>query len=223
VGEDAITTSANHSSICQAIGSNNILNVTHIVNANGEYSGILVDFYFDKDIILFAGKNTNDELYKNDCFGRLFMPMKTMGTTKPQTSAIFNSNVQNIMRTMLDTLTETKNRESRKIFIVDKIAQQTLEAPGGGQLLVIGDIVTLKVFRAAEYLEILDELYWAVGGSTITDRSNRGIKKQVSYSASRDPLRKLNQSLVKKLNKIREKSQMINSKKCWIFDWQQLT
>jgi hypothetical protein len=59
----------------------------------------------------------------------------------------------------------TKTAAPKNSEIIDKVAQQTLDAPGGGHLLICGDTVTLKVFQAAEYLEILDELYWAIGES----------------------------------------------------------
>jgi hypothetical protein len=57
----------------------------------------------------------------------------------------------------------TKIAAPKNLEVIDKVAQQTLDAPGGGRLLTCGDTVTLKVFQAAEYLEILDELYWAIG------------------------------------------------------------
>jgi hypothetical protein len=61
----------------------------------------------------------------------------------------------------------TSNRSSQtiidpmaqKAYVIDKIAQRTVDAPEGGRLVQKGEIISLRIANAAEHLHILDELY----------------------------------------------------------------
>jgi hypothetical protein len=48
---------------------------------------------------------------------------------------------------------------AQKAYVIDKIAQQTINAPGGGQLVQTGEVITQRIANAAAYLDVLDELY----------------------------------------------------------------
>ncbi len=48
---------------------------------------------------------------------------------------------------------------AQKLYVIDKIAQQTINAPGGGQLVQKGEVITQRIANTAAYLDILDELY----------------------------------------------------------------
>jgi uncharacterized protein YrrD len=57
------------------------------------------------------------------------------------------------------------DRAAQKNFVIDKVAQQAVEAPDGGHLVQAGEVITLGIANAAEHLEVLDDLYRAAGGS----------------------------------------------------------
>jgi hypothetical protein len=48
---------------------------------------------------------------------------------------------------------------AQKAYVIDKIAQRTVDAPEGGQLVQKGEVINLRIANAAEHLHILDELY----------------------------------------------------------------
>jgi hypothetical protein len=48
---------------------------------------------------------------------------------------------------------------AQKAYVIDKTAQQTINAPGGGQLVQKGEVITERIANTAAYLDVLDELY----------------------------------------------------------------
>jgi hypothetical protein len=48
---------------------------------------------------------------------------------------------------------------AQKAYVIDKIAQRTIQAPEGGRLVQKGEVINLRIANAAEHLHILDELY----------------------------------------------------------------
>jgi sporulation protein YlmC with PRC-barrel domain len=53
--------------------------------------------------------------------------------------------------------------DDRKAFITGKVAQSTVDAPGGGCLVVEGGVITSTIADAAHYLDVLAELYRSAG------------------------------------------------------------
>jgi uncharacterized protein YrrD len=54
---------------------------------------------------------------------------------------------------------------TQKAFAIDKVAQETVEAPDGGQIVTAGAVITAGMCDAAEHLGILDEIYRSAGGT----------------------------------------------------------
>jgi uncharacterized protein YrrD len=57
------------------------------------------------------------------------------------------------------------DRAAQKAFVVDQVAQRSVDAPDGGRLVNAGEVITVGMANAAEHLDILDELYRAAGGN----------------------------------------------------------
>jgi uncharacterized protein YrrD len=62
---------------------------------------------------------------------------------------------------------------AQKAFVVDKVAQNTVDAPDGGELVQKGEVITAGMADAAEHLEVLDQLYRAAGGSLTAPLNER--------------------------------------------------
>jgi uncharacterized protein YrrD len=57
------------------------------------------------------------------------------------------------------------DRDAQKAFVVDKVAQKTVNDPNGHHLVVVGEVINLDIADTAEQLGILDELYRSAGGN----------------------------------------------------------
>jgi uncharacterized protein YrrD len=53
----------------------------------------------------------------------------------------------------------------QKVFVLGKVAQHTIDSPGGGIMIACGERVTPAIIEVAEYFHLLDELYRVTGGS----------------------------------------------------------
>ncbi len=65
------------------------------------------------------------------------------------------------------------DRDAQKAFMVDKVAQKTVNDPNGHHLIVAGEVINLDVSNTAEQLGILDELYRSAGGNLTEPLSER--------------------------------------------------
>ena len=63
--------------------------------------------------------------------------------------------------------------DEQKSYVLGKVAQHTISAPGGGVLIAAGEQVTPAIIEAAEYFRLLDELYRVTGGSVTDHVSDR--------------------------------------------------
>jgi uncharacterized protein YrrD len=67
----------------------------------------------------------------------------------------------------------------QKSFVVGKVAQTTVKAPEGGDLVTEGEVITLESANSAEYLHVLDELYHSAGGS-LTSKLGEHLDNRVA-------------------------------------------
>jgi uncharacterized protein YrrD len=88
------------------------------------------------------------------------------GDKLQETAQIASEKLQEAGRVVSSKVTDTiVDAAAQKAFAVGKVAQKTVEAPEGGQLVAEGSIITPGMCDAAEHLEILDELYRSAGGT----------------------------------------------------------
>jgi uncharacterized protein YrrD len=82
------------------------------------------------------------------------------------TAQVAGDTIQEAGRVVSAKVTDTiVDPAAQKAFAIDKVAQKTVEAPDGGQLVTEGSVITSGMCDAAEHLGILDELYRSAGGT----------------------------------------------------------
>jgi uncharacterized protein YrrD len=100
---------------------------------------------------------TGDKLQE---FGRV------AGEKAQEAAQVTSDKFQEAKRSATSTITNTiVNPEEQKAFVVGKTAERSVSVPGGGYLVLEGQMVTQTMANSAQYLDILDDLYRAVGGS----------------------------------------------------------
>jgi uncharacterized protein YrrD len=67
----------------------------------------------------------------------------------------------------------------QKAFVVGRTAMQSVTAPGGGELVIEGQVVTQLMADSADYMGVLDELYRATGGS-VSDKLSGRVENTVA-------------------------------------------
>lgn len=72
---------------------------------------------------------------------------------------------------------------AQKAYVIDKIAQRTVDAPEGGRLVQKGEIINLRIANAAEHLHILDELYRCCLPTTKSTISKMNVQSKMSIFA----------------------------------------
>jgi len=98
--------------------------------------------------------------------GGLKAAMQSAGETLQKTAQTTGEKLQQTSRAATTALTNAVvDPAEQRAFVLGKVAQQTMEAPGGGVLIVRGDTVTQTTIQTAEYFNLLDELYRVAGGS----------------------------------------------------------
>jgi uncharacterized protein YrrD len=71
------------------------------------------------------------------------------------------------------------NPAEQKAFVVGRIAEETVKAPGGGDLILRGATITPEIAEMAEYIDVLDDLYRAAGGC-FTEKIGERLGQQVA-------------------------------------------
>jgi uncharacterized protein YrrD len=100
---------------------------------------------------------TGDKLQE---FGRV------AGEKAQEAAQVTSDKFQEAKRSATSTLTNTiVDPQEQKVFVVGRTAERSVAVPGGGYLVLEGQIVTQEMANSAQYLDILDDLYRAVGGS----------------------------------------------------------
>jgi uncharacterized protein YrrD len=93
------------------------------------------------------------------------------------TAQITSEKLQAAGRTINTKITDTViDREAQKAFVLDKVAQKTVDAPDGSHLVLAGEVINRDLSNTAERLELLDELYRSAGGS-LTEPLGERISK----------------------------------------------
>ncbi len=83
-----------------------------------------------------------------------------------ETAQITADKLQTAGRTVNSKMTDAViDRDAQKAFVLDKVAQKTVNDPNGHHLIVAGEVINLDVSNTAEQLGILDELYRSAGGN----------------------------------------------------------
>ena len=91
------------------------------------------------------------------------------GDKMQETAQVAGEKMQAAGRAATTRVTDTiVDRAAQKAFVVNKVAQQTVNVHSGDRLVLAGETITTRVADAAERLEVLDELYRSAGGS-LTD------------------------------------------------------
>jgi uncharacterized protein YrrD len=91
-----------------------------------------------------------------------------------ETAQLANEKLQEAGKAARTTVTNTiVDPAAQQAFVLDKVAQQTVEAPGGGYLVQAGEIITLEISNAAAHLKVLDELYRSAGGNLTAPLGDR--------------------------------------------------
>jgi uncharacterized protein YrrD len=92
--------------------------------------------------------------------------MQNAGEKIQETAQVAGDKLQEAGQAVSSKVTDTiVNPVNQKAFVIDKVAQETVEAPDGGQIVAAGTIITAGMCNAAEHLGILDELYRSAGGT----------------------------------------------------------
>ncbi len=100
---------------------------------------------------------TGDKLQE---FGRV------AGEKAQEAAQVTSDKFQEAKRSATSTITNTiVDPKEQKAFVVGKAAERSVSVPGGGYLVIEGQTVTQTMANSAQYLDILDDLYRAVGGS----------------------------------------------------------
>ncbi|MBW4550671.1 MAG: PRC-barrel domain-containing protein [Aphanocapsa sp. GSE-SYN-MK-11-07L] len=111
--------------------------------------------------------------------GGIKAAVQTASEKMQETAQVANVKLQDASRTATTRLANViVDPAEQKAFAVGKVAEQTVDAPGGGQLVLKGEIITPAIADAAEHLDVLDALYRSAGGS-LTGKLNQQFSSQL--------------------------------------------
>jgi uncharacterized protein YrrD len=185
--KEVIANASDIPEIKQILERNNILKGTRIMTVDGRDLGTMIDLYFDELTGAIEGYEASGGLFADAYSGRSFVPAPStlkigedVAFVPSETASLMEEQVgglkaamqatgeklQDASRTVTSAITNTVvDLEEQKTFARGKVAQRTVDAPGGGVLINAGEIVTPTIIEAAEYFHLVDELYRATGGS----------------------------------------------------------
>lgn len=118
-----------------------------------------------------ALQNANDKIQATAQIAgdKIQATAQVAGDKIQETAQVAGEKMQVAGRAATTRVTDTiVDRAAQKAFVVNKVAQQTVNVPSGDRLVLAGETITARVADAAERLEVLDELYRSAGGS-LTD------------------------------------------------------
>jgi uncharacterized protein YrrD len=108
---------------------------------------------------------TGDKLQE---FGRV------AGEKAQEVAQVTGDKLQEAKRSATSTITNTiVDPEEQKAFVVGKTAERSVSVPGGGYIVLKDQTVTQTMANSAQYLDILDDLYRATGGSLSDNLTER--------------------------------------------------
>lgn len=111
--------------------------------------------------------------------GGIKAAVQTASEKMQETAQVANVKLQDASRTATTRLANViVDPAEQKAFAVGKVAEQTVDAPGGGQLVLKAEIITPAIADAAEHLDVLDALYRSAGGS-LTGKLNQQFSSQL--------------------------------------------
>jgi hypothetical protein len=191
--ETAISLTSDYNAIHKEMDSIDILYGTRIITSDGRYLGILIDFYFDKYPKLTRENQTIHDFFLGT---EKSLPSVAMPSLIEQQIVGLQTIPQNIAPEILTTKKIFKGKAKRmpaqlpllqnasdikkllnctmqKAFVLNQIAQQTVDAPGGGYLIQQGELITHRISNIADYLEVFDDLYQSAGGKLVQELRDR--------------------------------------------------
>jgi uncharacterized protein YrrD len=84
----------------------------------------------------------------------------------------------------------------QKAFVIGKIASQDVSIPGGGHVVLEGQVISELMAQSAEYFGVLDELYRSVGGK-VTEKLTERLENSVAGLAVEQALGRRVQVLIR--------------------------
>jgi uncharacterized protein YrrD len=129
-----------------------------------------------------AMQNANEKIQETAqvAGGKLQETAQVAGEKIQETAQKAGDKLQEAGRVVSSKVTDTiVDPAAQKAFAIDKVAQKTVEAPDGGELVTEGSIITAGMCDTAEYLGVLDELYRSAGG-TLTKPLGKHIDTAVA-------------------------------------------
>ena len=101
------------------------------------------------------------------------------GAKFQETAQLAGEKMQTTGRAAATRVTDTVvDRSAQKAFVLNKVAQQTVNLPNGDYLVLAGEVITPAAANTAERLDILDGLYRSAGGSLtipLRERLDRSV------------------------------------------------
>ena len=101
------------------------------------------------------------------------------GAKFQDTAQLAGERIQTAGRAATTRMTDTVvDRSAQKAFVLNKVAQQTVNLPNGDYLVLAGEVITPAAANTAERLDILDGLYRSAGGSLtipLRERLDRSV------------------------------------------------
>jgi uncharacterized protein YrrD len=189
----AIALTSDYNVIRKTVNSIDILYGTQIITSEGHYLGILIDFYFDeypkltkenqtihdfflsteKSLSLIAMPNLIEEqiiglqtIIQNTDPKYLIPKKKLKGrATRIPTKLPLLQNASHIKMLLNCTI--------QKAFVLNQIAQQTVDVHDCGYLIQKDELLTPRSSNIAEYLEVFDELYLSADSKSVQELGDR--------------------------------------------------
>jgi uncharacterized protein YrrD len=94
--------------------------------------------------------------------------------TAQATAQVAGDKIQRAGQSATTRLTDAiVDPSAQKAFVIGKVAEHTVDAPDGGELVREGEAITPGMADAAEHLEVLDQLYRAAGGGLTAPLNER--------------------------------------------------
>ena len=115
-----------------------------------------------------AIQNANDKIQATAQIAgaKIQATAQVAGDKMQETAQVASDKMQAAGRVATTRVTDTiVDRAAQKAFVVNKVAQQTVNLPSGDLLVLSGETITTQAADAAERLELLDQLYRSAGGN----------------------------------------------------------
>lgn len=115
-----------------------------------------------------AIQNANDKIQATAQIAgaKIQATAQVAGDKMQETAQVASDKMQAAGRVATTRVTDTiVDRAAQKAFVVNKVAQQTVNLPSGDRLVLSGETITTQAADAAERLELLDQLYRSAGGN----------------------------------------------------------